>query len=151
MIKVIKDKFNKKFLKASFDKAWKGKEELNNIFLYWGGIAYVFGYLILRPIIEANFFRYSKYAVMDRVIDIPLSLIIVVYFSFHIALIYKNTPRAPKLSDEEKKAIKEQEKKDFGKRIMRKFLLKESLTKWRPWLVFGAIDLIIVMTYLDRI
>ena len=151
MIKKIREKLNKKFLKASFEIAWKGKEKLNNIFLYWGGIAYVFCYLILRPIINYSFFKYSKFAVIDKIIDIPLSILIICYFIFHIILIYKNSPRAPKLTPEEKKALKEQEKKNFGKRVLRKFLLKESLTKWRPWLVFGALDLIIITTYTDSI
>lgn len=140
----MKDFLNKtkdSFIKL-FKKAWKGEEKINNIFLWWGGIAYVVTYFLLRPIIKLNDFI---------IIDSIISTIIVFYFTLHIILIKKNSPKKPKLTAAQKKKEKEERKKDRGKRIMRKLLLKEPLTKWRPSLVLGAVDILIITTYIGYI
>lgn len=141
MIKNIYNQVNT-IIKNSFQKAWKGEEKLNNIFYWWGGIAYLACYFITRPLIHK-----SPYIILDALI----SLIIVAYFTLHIVLIKRNSPKKPALSKEEKKKLKEEAKKERTKRVIRKLLLKEPLTKWRPALVFGAIDLFIITTYIGYI
>lgn len=150
----LKEKFTKEFLVESFKTAWSGKEKLNNIFLWWGGIAYVIYYFILRPIINLNIrtgtFLDTRYG-LEFFVDYVLSLSIVFYLIFHIILIFKNRPKSPKLTKKQKEELKAQEKSQIRKRVLRKLLLQEPITKFRPWLVFIAIDLIIITHYSSRV
>ncbi len=141
MVKDIVNNCKKKFIK-SFNTAWNGKEKLSNIFLWWGGVAYLVTYFFLRPIVK-NF--------DVAIIDYTISSIISIYFIFHIVLIRKNCPKKPKLTKKEKKALKAEKKKNRSKTFIRKLLLKEPITKWRPALVFSAVDLLIISTYLGYI
>ena len=137
MITKIKTNFIK-----SFKKAWSGKEKLNNIFLWWGGVAYIICYFILDPLMKASQFK---------AVDITISMIVTIYFIFHIILIKKNSPKKPKLSKKEQAKLKEEKKRNIGKTLIRKLLLKEPLTKFRPGLMFGAIDFLIITTYIGYI
>jgi len=93
----------KNFFVESFSQAWNGKEKINNIFIWWGIIAYLICYFILNPLIVK----------IDIVaIDVIISLIIVSYFIFHIILIRKNSPKKPKLTKAQEKKLKEEKKKD---------------------------------------
>lgn len=125
-----------------FNLAWNGQEEIKNIFWWWGVFAYFICYFVVDNLLKISPFR---------IIDIFLCLLISSYFTLHIILIKKNTPKKPELTKEEKAAIKEELRKTRLKRFTRKLLLKEPLTKWRPGLVFGAVDLFIITHYLQYI
>jgi hypothetical protein len=136
-LKTIKNHFIK-----SLQKTWSGKEKINNVFIWWGGVPYILCYFIANPIINSNAFS---------IIKILISAIIVIYFAFHIVIIRKNRNIAPTLTKKEKESLKLERKKNRGKRILNKFLLKEPLTKWRPALVFSAINLFIITNYVNHI
>lgn len=122
----------------SFNKALKGKEKINNIYIWWGIIPYLMCYFIIQPLINFSQIYF---------IDFILALVPVLYFIFHIFLINKNKPKKIKLTKAEKKKIKE----DRFKSLVRKFFLKEPWTKWNSVLVFGAIDLFVITHYLAYI
>lgn len=123
----------------SFRNAWAGKEKLNNIFYWWGGVPYAICYFILHPFIMKNPILF---------IDWIVSFIVFAYFIFHIILICKNLPKAPVLTKDEKQKLKAERRKDLPKRLLRKLMLKEPISKWKPHHVFIAADIFVIATYL---
>ncbi len=74
-----------------------------------------------------------------------ISIAISAYFIWHIFIIIKCRPKKELLSDEQIENLK----KDRNKRIIRKLLLKEPITKWNPAAVCIAIDLYVIVHFLE--
>ncbi len=125
-------------IKNSFKKAWQGKENYKIITHWWGVLPYLILFFIFSPIMIRN---------SIWIIDLILSAIIIIYFILHIILLYKNKNMQPELSEAEKKRQQEIAQTSKSKRFARKLFLQEPVTKWRPGLVFGAIDILIILEY----
>jgi len=121
-----------KSIELSFDKANKGQEQLNNIIYWWGVLAYLIAYFILNKII---------FLVQIRAIDILISLLSCVYFIWHIFVLHKCKPKKPVITQEEKKKIELERKKEMPKKIIRKIFLREPIFKWNTISVITALDL----------
>ena len=96
-----------KIIEESFINSIKGGEKLNILIYYWGFISYIICYLIINKLI---------YAIDIRTIDIFLSLIVCIYFIWHIYVIHKCKPKKIKLSLEEKKKNDLLKKKELPKK-----------------------------------
>lgn len=118
-------------IEDSFKRAIKGEESVNIIIWWWGVIAYLFAYFVVDKMIKS---------IDIRAIDILVSLIAVIYFCWHFYVLRKCRPKKPKLSKEERKIQKMKNRKEFGKKFLRKLFLQESITKWDPILITLVID-----------
>ena len=125
-------------IRNSFKKAWQGKENYKIITNWWGISFYLVLFFILHPIMSHN---------PLWIINFIFAVIIIIYLILHIILLYKNKNIKPKLSPEEKRYQKELSQMSKTKRLTRKLFLQEPVTKWRPGLVFGAIDILIILEY----
>jgi hypothetical protein len=121
-----------KSIELSFDKANKGQEQLNIIIYWWGVLAYLIAYFVLNKII---------FLVHIKTIDILVSILACIYFIWHIFVLHKCKPKKPELSDEEKKKIELERKKEMPKKIIRKIFLREPIFKWNIISVITAVDL----------
>ena len=130
--------FNK--IKISFKAATKGEETVHNMIWWWGFCGYVVAFFIADRIVKIS---------DSRIIDILVSLLMVIYFGWHFYAIRKCAPKKPKLSKEEKKRLREEARKDFGKKLARKFFLQESITKWDPIFIALVIDVFSIATFLQ--
>jgi len=124
-----------KSIELSFDKANKGQEQLNIIIYWWGVLAYLIAYFVLNKII---------FLVHIKTIDILVSILACIYFIWHIFVLHKCKPKKPELSDEEKKKIELERKKEMPKKIIRKIFLREPIFKWNIISVITAVDLFAV-------
>ena len=132
--------FNK--VKTSFKAATKGEESVQNVIWWWGVCGYLGAFFIANRIVKIS---------NIRIIDILVSLLMIIYFSWHFYAMRKCAPKKPKLSKEEKKRLREEARKDFTKKLARKFFLQESITKWDPILVVLAIDAFSIATFLQYV
>lgn len=123
---------------ASFKLATKGKESLSTLMWLWGLLAYILAHFAEMTVIRID----------SRITDIVISVLAIVYFSWHIYVLRKCSPKKPKLTKEEKKRIKLEKKRGRGKRLMRKMLLKEPFSEWNPVLICTVVDLYFVATFL---
>lgn len=126
-------------IENSFRKSLKGEENINNLIWYWGAISYVIAFLIAEKVI-----RLSRFALIDSAV----SALVCAYFVWHIYALKKCSPKKPKLSDEEKKRLKEERKKDRGKRFMRKLLLQEPISNHDPVFITIVIDIFCISHFL---
>jgi len=129
-------------IKESFKAALSGQETTNNLIRWWGVIAYLVAFFIFDGVIK----MLNIYAV-----TVVLSVIAIIYFTWHIYVLKKCSPKNPKLTKEEKQKIKEEKRKDLGKKIMRKLFLQESITKWDPIFVTIVIDAFCIAQFLSYI
>lgn len=132
--------FNK--IETSFRAAMKGEETTSNLIRWWGIVAYLLSYFVVdRLILGVN----------NRSLDVTLSVIGIIYFSWHIYVLRKCSPKKPKLSKEEKEYLKRQARKGLGKKILRKLFLQESVTNWNPVVVTIVIDVLFITHFLGYI
>ena len=136
----MKEILNK--VEASFKAATRGEETVHNVIWWWGAIGYLSAYFIIDYVVKTS----DLYSV-----DVMVSLLAIVYFSWHIYVLKKCSPKKPKLSKKEKEILKAEARKDRGKRIMRKLFLQESITKWDPIFVTMVIDLFCIANFVDCI
>jgi len=129
-------------IETSFKLAMKGQESLNHLIYWWGVIGYLVAYFILDRLVKLSSFRS---------IDIIISLLTSFYFIWHIYVLRRCSPKKPKLSKEEKKALREEARRNFSKKVLRKLLLQESITKWNPVLVCTVTDVFCIATFLDYV
>jgi predicted membrane protein len=129
----MKEILNKIYL--SFRKATKGEEALSHMIWWWGMVGYLIAFFIVNKLIRAIDFD---------LIDVSLSLIMVFYFSWHIYALKKCAPKKAKLTEEEKKKLKEDRHLRLGKSFMRKLLLQESITRWDSVFVAMMMDLLCI-------
>jgi len=119
-------------IESSFFLSMAGKETVRNLIWRWGLIAYLSAYFVFDNLIQ----------VIDwNPFDVMICLVMIVYFAWHIYVLRKCAPKKPKLSKEEKKRLRLENRRQMGKKIMRKLLLQESITKWDPVVVAIVIDL----------
>ena len=71
-------------ISGSFRNAMSGKEVVNNLIYWWGGIAYVTSYFIINPII----LKFDS-----AWIDVPTAVVAMIYFIWHIYVLKKCTPK----------------------------------------------------------
>lgn len=113
-----------------FKRATSGQETVAHMIWWWGVVGYLLAYFLFNKLIQ----------LIDlRLIDVLISVLMVLYFSWHFYALRKCAPKKPKLTDEEKKRLKEERKINIGKSAARKLFLQEPITKWDP--VFMAITL----------
>jgi predicted membrane protein len=129
-------------IKESFKAALSGQETTNNLIRWWGVIAYLVAFFIFDGAIK----MLNIYAV-----TVVLSVIAIIYFTWHIYVLKKCSPKKPKLTKEEKQKIKEEKRKELGKKMMRKLFLQESITKWDPIFVTMVIDAFCIAQFLSYI
>jgi hypothetical protein len=132
--------FNK--IETSFKAATKGEESVHNMIWWWGICGYMVAFFIANRIVKIS---------DSRIIDILVSLLMVIYFGWHFYAMRKCAPKKPKLNKEEKKRLREERRKDFGKRLARKFFLQESITKWDPIFIVLVIDVFSIATFLQYV
>ena len=119
-------------IEDSFKKASRGAESLNTVIWWWGAIAYVFAFFISDKLIKlVNLYSF----------DIILSVLMLAYFIWHIYALKKCEPKKPELTKEEKKRLKEEARRQLGKKLLRKLFLQEPLTETNPVLISIVIDL----------
>lgn len=131
-----------KNIENSFKKATKGKETINNLIYYWGIISYLSCYFIINKILKIPGWE---------ILDISVSILLIIYFVWHIYALKKCSPKKKKLTKEQKKQQRIKNKQDRPKRIMRKLFLQEPISKWNPVLVTIAIDLLAISHFLSYI
>ena len=131
-----------KTIENSFTQATKGTESLNNVIRYWGIIAYLVTYFIVNK---------AVIAIDIHFIEVSISVLTIVYFSWHIFAIRKCSPKKVKLSKEEKKRKKIENKHNRAKSIMKKLLLQESISKWNSVKMAIVMDLFCIATFMDKI
>ena len=124
----------------SFLMSWQGKENLSILINYWGILSLLICYFIIHPLI--------KHIKIDILSDIICALV-VAYYAWHIIVLRKCSPKKPKLSKEEEKALKEEKRKNRVRSIIRKLTLKESVIEWNPVSVMMAADLFVLVTFAD--
>ncbi len=129
----MKEIFSK--INLSFKKATKGEETLSHVIWWWGVVGYLVAFVIANKLIRVINFRF---------IDIFLSLLMTLYFSWHIYAIKKCAPKKPKLSPEEKNKLKEERRAQLGKKALRKLLAQESLTAWDPVFMVMMLDVLCI-------
>ena len=130
--------FNK--IETSFKAATKGEESVHNMIWWWGVCGYMVAFFIVNRIVKVS---------DSIIIDIIVSLLMVIYFVWHFYAMRKCAPKKPKLSKEEKKKLREEARKDLGKKLARKFFLQESITKWDPIFIVLVIDVFSIATFLQ--
>lgn len=118
-------------IEESFKRIMRGEEPLSKVIWSWGLFAYIISFFIFD-----HFVKVVDY----RSFDIVISLLTVIYFSWHVYALVKCNPKKPKLSEEEKRQLKLKSKMERGKRILRKLFLQESLTQTNPAVVCAAVD-----------
>lgn len=125
-------------IETSFKNATKGKETTRNLIWKWGLTGYLIAYFIINKLIEMSDLH---------IVKVGISLLAVIYFIWHIFALKKCSPKKIKLTKAEKKLIKFKNKQGRGKRMLRKFLLQESISKWDPILVTIAIDVLCLVHF----
>lgn len=131
-----------KTIEHSFTNATKGTENLNIVIWYWGIIAYLVAYFIINKAIHAIDIHF---------IEIAISVLTAIYFAWHIYAVKKCSPKKIKLSKEDKKRQKIENKHKRVKSMMRKLLLQEPITKWNSVKVTIVMDLLCIAIFLDKI
>jgi hypothetical protein len=127
-------------IEASFKAAMKGEEATQNLIWWWGSIGYFVAFFVADRVVKISNIKF---------VDVSVSLLMVVYFSWHFYVLKKCAPKKPKLSKEEKRILREEARKILGKKLMRKFFLQESITKWDPIFVALVIDVFAIASFLE--
>ncbi len=129
-------------IENSFKAAMKGQESTDTLIKWWGINSYLVSYFILERVILS---------VNNRIVDVIISMLLVIYFSWHAYFLKKCAPKKPKLSKEEKEYLKKEARKNLGKKILRKLLLQESITKWNPITFVLMLDLLCIAHFLSYV
>jgi hypothetical protein len=129
-------------IETSFKASLRGEETIDNLIYYWGITAYLFSYFVTDSIIKFNNIRF---------IDVTLSALTVSYFVWHIYAMKKCAPKKPQLTKEEKQAIRAEKRRELGKKILRKLLLQEPISKTNPAFITIVVDLFSIAVFLSYI
>jgi hypothetical protein len=121
-------------VRNSFIKATRGEEKLTVVIWWWGVISYLLSYFVVHKLIMS---------IDSRIFDFIVSFVMVTFFSWHSYVTKKCAPKKPKLTDEEKKKLK-QAKDGFAKSFTKKLLLQEPITKWDPVFTVIMIDILCI-------
>ena len=118
-------------IENSFKKAMAGQESVNVVIYWWGALGYLVSYLLIERMIKAIDITF---------VDILLSIIPMIYFSWHIYVLKKCSPKKPQLTKEEKAIIRAEKRKVFWKSFLRKLLLQEPITRFDATFTTIVID-----------
>lgn len=131
--------FNK--IETSFKAALRGEESLDVLVYRWGIFSYIVAFLMnkLFRMVGSYFFT------------LPFAVLLVCYFVWHIYVLRKCTPKKPKLTKEEQQKLREERRKELGKKLLRKLFLQESITKWNPVLMATVTDAFCIAQFFDYI
>lgn len=117
---------------ASFRKATKGEESINTLIWWWGALSYIFAFFVAdRLIVKIDLTS----------VDMIISVLMLTYFIWHLYALKKCTPKKPQLTKEEKKILRQEARKQWGKKFLRKLFLQEPLTQSNPTLIAVVLDL----------
>jgi len=128
-------------IETSFKASLRGEESTSALIYWWGISAYVVAFFLNKIIRASHIYIFGA----------AVSAILIGYFIWHIYALKKCSPKKPKLTKEENKKIREERRKEFPKKLMRKLLLQESFTKWDPVFVTIVIDAYCIAQFLDYI
>lgn len=129
-----------KKIDLSFKKIMKGEEDLKTVMWFWGGIAYVFTYLILRKVLKIS---------ESEILDLVISSFVIAYFIWHIYALKKCSPKKPKLTKEQKEILKKERMKRISKSFLRKIMLQEPISKWNSASVLIALNLLYIIIFFE--
>ncbi len=129
-------------IEASFRAAMKGEETINRLIWRWGVIAYFIAYFVANKIVRISNLKS---------VDVAVSILMMIYFAWHIYVLKKCSPKKPKLTKEEEKVMRAERRRNFGKSLMRKLFLKESVTEWDPVFITIIIDLFCIANFLSYV
>ncbi len=118
--------------------ATKGQESVHKVIWFWGVGGYIFAYLVANNLVLAFDYRFT---------DLLISILMIIYFVWHIYAIKKCAPKKLKLTPEEKEKIRIEKRKELGKKFMRKLFLQESITKRDPVFTTIVIDLFCIASF----
>jgi len=141
LLKFFMNEFLQK-VKSSFQAANRGEETMRNLMWRWGATGYCLAYFVIDPIIKA---------VNIHAIDVIISLLAVCYFAWHFYVIKKCMPKEPKLSPEEKKKIRQEKRKELPKKLLRKIMLQEPISKFDPIFTVKIVDLFCIAIFLGYV
>lgn len=127
---------------SAFRRATDGKETLSHMIWWWGVFGYLISYFICDSIVKSVDFRF---------VDVAVSVVVVVYFIWHIYALYKCAPKKPKLTPEEKEKIKQDRMMNIGRSAVRKLLLREPITRWDPVFMTAVIDALCITHFFGYI
>jgi hypothetical protein len=126
-------------IENSFKLAMQGKETVHTVLWWWGVLGYLTAYFVLEPMIVK---------VDSYFIDVLIAALGSVYFAWHFYVLKKCAPKKPKLSEEEEQRLRLELRRDLPKKIMRKLLLQESVTKWDPIFMALVVDVFCVARFM---
>lgn len=129
-------------IEASFKRAMNGEERLETVIWWWGVLGYLVAYFIVDKIVKVSDLRS---------IDIIVSILTVIYFSWHIYVLRKCAPKKPQLSKEEKERIRLEQRRLRWKKFLRKLFLQEPISKWDPVVVTMVTDVFVIACFLDYV
>ncbi|MBM5781968.1 MAG: hypothetical protein FJ368_00925 [Pelagibacterales bacterium] len=129
-------------IKLSFKASLKGEENPKVLIYYWGLVSWFTAFFVIDKIIKINDIR---------VIDVSVSILTIIYFVWHIYVLKKCSPKKPKLTKEEKKKLKEEARKEIGKKLLRKLFLQEPIRKWDLIFVSMVFDAFCIAQFLGYI
>lgn len=129
-------------IESSFKAAMRGEESTSILIKKWGIPAFLISFFIIdRAII----------AVDNRIFDIVASVMAALYFIWHIYVLVKCSPKKPKLTKEEKRILRIQNRREFGKKLIRKLLLQEPISEWNPVKVTIITDVLFITQFLSYV
>lgn len=132
--------FNK--IETSFKAAMRGEESTSILIKWWGVPAFLLSFFVIDRIVMTF---------DNRITDVSISSLVVLYFSWHIYVLKKCSPKKPKLTKEEKAYLKREARKNLGKKILRKLLLQEPVGNWEPVKVTIVLDVLFITQFLAYI
>lgn len=135
---MIQDLFNS--VESSFLKASKGLEDFRIVVWHWGVGAYVFCFVIQNLLFGINGLF---------LINVVLSTLFAIYFSWHLYAVFKCKPKKEKLTKEQKKILKQKQKQERFKILMEKLLLQRPFTEWNTPAVLIVADLYMISNFLS--
>ncbi len=129
-------------IESSFKASLKGEENPKILIYYWGFISWIIAFFVMDNVIKINDIR---------IIDVSVSVLTIIYFMWHIYVLKKCSPKKPKLTKEEKKKLKEEARREIGKKLLRKLFLQEPIRKWDPIFVSMIFDAFCIAQFLGYI
>ncbi len=127
---------------VSFRAATKGDEDIKIVIRWWGLFSYLIAYFVFDFLILKIDYRF---------VDLILAWIMVIYYIWHIYVVFKCKPTKPKISKEEKKRIREEKWRNAPRSFMRKLLLQEPISKWNPITMTVAADVLMFVNFLGYV
>lgn len=125
-------------IENSFKKAMRGEEDLTVLIWWWGILGYLVAYFIVNKAIVL---------IDSAFVDALLAIVGVIYFIWHIYVLRKCSPKAPKLSKEEKQRLRAERRKEFVRSFFRKLFLQEPITKFSPAFTATLVDLFAIANF----